>query len=405
MGQKIDLPDFGILDPMKDELLSGSPDIPLIESLFIEKLNLSPKEARELVYSSILKINSSLFPSITQMELILTQGCNLACGYCFEKEMLGYRRMPEDIARKAIDLLFNYSGHSENLNTTLFGGEPLLNLPALKSTVKYAEKKAAERGKSIFFNMTTNGTLITENIAEYLSAHKIKALVSIDGMQATHDRFRTDKSGKGTFEPAVEGLMLLKGRQLLGVKMTVMPEAAKDLYENVMGLMSLGVTHFVIGHASGVAWSEDDITEFSSQWERLFRWYSGGGKDRITIIEFEEGGAEGAFFGCQAGRNSVSVNIDGSISPCSKMLGLDGKNIIGKLGDVEYGMTNLKNRIGIAGCAELIEECVKKGIDKDYQGGCFATNFDENKNIFNPSLLDYRMSKMKKNVTGCSSCK
>lgn len=399
------LPDPDVLEIIKDELISGQPDLPHVMSRIENNLQLTHEEASVLVYGLVLRLNSTLFPPITQMELILTQGCNLSCSYCFEKDMLGYLRMPERIALKAIDLLFSYSGKSERLNITLFGGEPLLNMETLRPVVRFAERKAAENGKTVFFNMTSNGTLINENTAEYLAEHGIKTLVSIDGLESTHDRFRRARSGEGTFEKAMKGLQRLKGKQPLGVKMTVMPEAARDLFENVKGLIDLGITHFVIGHASGMSWSENELNEFIEQWTSLYRWYRDGGKERATIVEFEEGESEGPLFGCQAGRNSISINVDGAVSPCSKMLGIDGKNIIGKLGDTEYGLVNIRNRINITRCLELMKECAKKGIDKDYQGGCFATNFEENKNIFSPSLFDYRLSKMKKTAIGCSTCR
>ena len=38
-----------------------------------------------------------------------------------------------------------------------------------------------------------------------------------------------------------------------------------------------------------------------------------------------------AFFGCQAGRNSITAAVNGEISPCSKVLALDNKKLVAKL--------------------------------------------------------------------------
>ena len=44
-----------------------------------------------------------------------------------------------------------------------------------------AQRRAAESGKQIEFSLTTNATLLTEEIIEFLSDHKIGVTVSIDG--------------------------------------------------------------------------------------------------------------------------------------------------------------------------------------------------------------------------------
>ena len=94
--------------------------------------------------------------------------------------------------------------------------------------------------------------------------HKIKVLLSIDGLKESHDRFRIDKSGKGTFEQAIQGMQLLKKSQpWIGTKMTVSPQNVPNLYDDVLGLYKLGVNDFVIGHATGMEWSLIDREKFS----------------------------------------------------------------------------------------------------------------------------------------------
>src|SRR5439155_8684980 len=132
---------------------------------------------------------SKLFPPLTHMELVLTEGCNLACTYCFEKGMLGYRRMPLRIAKAAVDLLFEYSRDADSLQITLFGGEPTLNFDAMRAVTEHAEDRAAASHKKLEFNTTTNGTLLNDEMVDYFARHNINVLLSIDGMAGTHNRF------------------------------------------------------------------------------------------------------------------------------------------------------------------------------------------------------------------------
>jgi hypothetical protein len=66
---------------------------------------------------------------------------------------LGYKKMPIDVARSAVDLLFDYSGNERDLNITHFGGEPTLNFPAIQFVTEYSERKASLLGKSVHYNI------------------------------------------------------------------------------------------------------------------------------------------------------------------------------------------------------------------------------------------------------------
>jgi uncharacterized protein len=118
--------------------------------------------------------------------------------------MLGYRKMPLDISKAAVDLLFDYSLDERLLYITHFGGKPTLNFLTIRYVKEYAEQKAFALGKSLKFNTTSNGVL-TEDMVDYFVQHKIKVLLSLDGFESTHDRFRIDKFGHGTYKQVING--------------------------------------------------------------------------------------------------------------------------------------------------------------------------------------------------------
>ncbi len=70
-------------------------------------------------------------------------------------------------------------------------------------------------------------------MVDYFSRHNIKVLLSIDGMELTHNRFRIDGQGCGTFDKVINGLKLKKKQPYIGVKMTVMPPNVANLYDDV----------------------------------------------------------------------------------------------------------------------------------------------------------------------------
>jgi uncharacterized protein len=360
--------------------------------------------ARKVIYEVARRLNSAIFPPITQLELVHTEGCNLACKYCFEKEMLGYKKMPSDIALAAVDLLFDYSADQTELQITHFGGEPTLNFSGIRVATEYAQHKAAESGKSVRIDMTTNGMLLNEEMVQYFADHEIYVLLSIDGMEESHNRYRVDKAGRGSFSRVLKGLSILKTRQAwIGAKMTVMPENAKALYGDVRGLHDLGINQFIIGHATGVEWPQSAIEEYGKQLAEVIRWYRAVNDSSLRINDHSEDSPIGGYFGCQAARSSIAVSVLGEISPCSKLMGIGpSRQLVAKLGDVWHGLTHVRNRESLTGCVDLQSACHDLGIDRDYQGGCFAVNLSETGDLFRPSLVEHEFSLLERSV--CIGC-
>ena len=90
-----------------------------------------------------------------------------------------------------------------------------MNFPLLKQVVDYAQQQAAERGRSIDFSLTTNATLLTPAIIDYLCEKRIGVTVSMDGDKASHDKFRVFSNGRGSYdiiEPRVRELIRITKR-------------------------------------------------------------------------------------------------------------------------------------------------------------------------------------------------
>ncbi len=70
-----------------------------------------------------------------------------------------------------------------------------MNFPLLKQVVAYANEQAAAQGRSIDFSLTTNATLLTPAIIEFLSENRIGVTVSMDGPTELHDKLRVFANG------------------------------------------------------------------------------------------------------------------------------------------------------------------------------------------------------------------
>lgn len=142
--------------------------------------------------------------------LELTQACNLQCDYCVYGPHYSNTpnrhnsRLSQEAAEKAIR---EFLAHSNKICTIgMYGGEPLLEYDLLCHCVTYAEPIARERGKVLRWIITTNGTLLTDEKVDFLTAHNFSIHVSIDGPQAIHDRNRKFHNGSGSYDMVIQNI-------------------------------------------------------------------------------------------------------------------------------------------------------------------------------------------------------
>jgi len=110
-----------------------------------------------------------------------------------------------EIAKKGIDFLVNRSKDSTDIDISFYGGEPLLEINLVNKCMEYAIEAA--NGKSISFSLTTNGSLLNEEVAGILLKHNIKVTISLDGPREVHDKSRKfAANGSGTFDTIYDNL-------------------------------------------------------------------------------------------------------------------------------------------------------------------------------------------------------
>lgn len=140
-----------------------------------------------------------------KLELALSEACNLACTYSYCgtcRDMPHQGMMSETVARQAITWLFAVSGRSENVSITFFGGEPLLNKPVLRFAIEYSQRLAQLHGKKVFYSMTTNGTLLDDEVIGFIKRYNFGLMVSLDGPPEIHNAQCPTQGGNGSFDMA-----------------------------------------------------------------------------------------------------------------------------------------------------------------------------------------------------------
>lgn len=144
-----------------------------------------------------------------QLILNVTNECNFRCLYCRytikanASNNHSNRKMSWRIAKAAIDDFLPFTQKtlvSYGLPPAIafYGGEPLLNFPLIKKCVKYIRE--ATGGKTTRLILTTNGSLLTSEVADFLTSSGFLITVSLDGPEYIHNLNRKRKDGTGTWE-------------------------------------------------------------------------------------------------------------------------------------------------------------------------------------------------------------
>ena len=369
-----------------------------ISPLLMRECGLDEADALAISEAVAQKWQLRFFPPITRMELFLTENCNLRCDYCFVEGKNREHAMSWETARRAIDLLIAESRSSEDVAIMFMGGEPFLMFDVLRQAVEYAESRAAELGKKTNFSTTTNGTLFTEEMLSFCRDHRISFLLSLDGAPETHDRHRQTVSGRGSSKMILERLPLMKKYQpYLGARMTVQKDAVRDICSNFEWLVDLGMNHFIIGPATGIDWSDEELQVYEDQMRCVVDTYKRrkeeGAQINLDVLrQLDQLYDKPGVWGCQAGRHSITVAADGDIYACSKMLGLNDLGGVYRLGDLDHGITDVDARAELIGMwQKRTTKCMECDMRDACSGGCFATNYGATGSIYEPCESDCRI--------------
>lgn len=116
--------------------------------------------------------------------VFFTNQCNMDCTYCYERN-----KMVRSISYDVLDDIVNFivdqqrSCSDKTVSVVTHGGEPLIEF----DKIQYFIKRLDEKVKNVQYIITTNATLLTDLMIDFLSQHYSEISVSIDGIQSAHD--------------------------------------------------------------------------------------------------------------------------------------------------------------------------------------------------------------------------
>jgi radical SAM protein with 4Fe4S-binding SPASM domain len=153
--------------------------------------------------------NGAFFNEAKLVEVLITQKCNLGCPYCLAEAGPDMPHMHADVALRAVDEAFQLPNDGP-LAIQLSGGEPFANFKLFKSVIQYIEEKKRQTGRNVVVCTQSNGTLIDDEIAEFIKAHGIQIGISTDGPGHLHNLSRPMLGGAPSHEKCLRGMQTLR---------------------------------------------------------------------------------------------------------------------------------------------------------------------------------------------------
>lgn len=356
------------------------------------------KECRELLDKRIFVIEPITYRhriqnNILALTLHISHDCNLNCEYCYagagsfgEARML----MSTRTMRKSIDFAFKHIGNSERLNIGFFGGEPLLNLNRIREAVAYAKQQGSKFNKKVSFSMTSNATLLSKDIMEFLSNENFSLIFSIDGPKEIHDRLRKYPSRKGSHSQVLRNIKeynehYSKHFTARGTFTRTTPNFTEQvLFLNDQGFRSVSVEPAQLepSHIHSIS-RDSEILRVNLEYDRLADVYlERFDEDRpLSFFHFDYDlrkliRPQPIHTQCGAGAGLIAVIPDGRIFPCFESV-VEKENCIGH---IESGFDiNRRKRFQLLH-ADAKKECRECWIKYSCGGGCHAFNIRYNNN-------------------------
>ncbi len=216
--------------------------------------NVFYKEEHTIEYIKDYIIKALLDRGLSNIVIQLTKSCNLRCTYCSFTQNDGTGRLHENervemsTVRSVLDYVHSHSIDSNSMIVGFYGGEPFLNYQTMIEAIKYAE--SLFEGKDLLFSVTTNATLLSDDVLMFMEKHNISLTISLDGSKQIHDKNRVYTDGGGSFEQVknVINNILHNYSDLTrrtAINMVIDPEISiseyQKIYEEIPGIVKMKI--------------------------------------------------------------------------------------------------------------------------------------------------------------------
>lgn len=297
--------------------------------------------SRKKIFSPRCRAEAHPPVDIVEIMVNVTQECNLACRYCFvDQGRFGYgkkrvRKLSPRHAKRLVEVLPEALPWAREFCIHFYGGEPLLNLPAIRVAVDTASSMHDPR---FSFAITTNGTICSKEVLSILRKGCFNVILSIDGPPHIHDTIRRTASGEPTHAKVLKFLKYLKTEKLF-VRGSSVVRRGWSLREACAYLKTLSVDAIKaqavrLPSRNALALSGKDYQEYFEHLKEVAgevidcvrrREYPKDDRFNHRVLQLLRGTRRIAF--CGAGLWTFGLAADGTVLPCALLAGHEGVSL------------------------------------------------------------------------------
>lgn len=245
--------------------------------------------------------------------LLMTYRCNLDCKYCYIQRKQN-KDMTLEMAQKIIESFLDKENRC--VDVIFMGGETLLAIDVIRPLIEWVEKG---RWKSHYrFFGSTNGTLLTDDMKEWLRQHKhtLTLGLSYDGLPVSQIANRGNDN--------IDVAFFVDTWQYQPIQMTINEDTVEQMAAGVISLLEKGAAIHPNVAYEGKEWSDEAIAEYGRQLNRLITYYSDH-EGSYLISQFSHN-LNAYAYGiehqpeqleiCGAGNGFQVFDVDGRSYPC-----------------------------------------------------------------------------------------
>lgn len=315
-----------------------------------------------------------------------TARCNFDCDYCFVYKKIG-KQPVQDLCDDVIDVLPSFCKIwlNERGSIHFFGGEPLV----VRGVIEKVYDKVHSVMPDVRFGLTTNASLLTEDVAKWLGERHFYVHLSIDGWKGTHNLHRKYPDGRPTWDEVYAGVE--NARAFISdstLRWTVTEETAKNIYDDVIMCLKNGFKSIALEFDYDSEWSKEGLEALEGELRRVgnhllvlakngkyVNW-----KPIEDVIAMFTRNKDDWMNRCGLAQGGVGVDVNGDIYPCHRFVATRHPNLV--IGNVKTGIEKAKrenlwkewkssrprHKDSYSRCLDcpLVGKCI---------GGCIASNY------------------------------
>lgn len=312
--------------------------------------------------------------------LCTTFRCNLSCSYCYVSK--NPSTMSLETAGKSLDFIFHHAPPESRIEIGFFGGEPLLEFSLLQRICRLLADHPRYDPRRVSLTLTTNGTIFSPEIADFLKSHRFKVCVSCDGLPQVQNLMRRTADGKDTAE-AVEETLVAAQQALSPVLVNAVfhPQTFRFLPETLDYLAGLGLRYLYFNPDYSAAWTPQEAAELPAVYEalaeRYVAWYLSGEPRFLNLLDTKiavlmRGGYHPSER-CQLGAGEMAITPDGGLYPCERLIG-SGQGEAYRIGSVDQGVDLSRLVCHCVPEGSINAECRECGIRDFCMNWCGCSN-------------------------------